>query len=167
MGADGGATTGTYCVCDVICRHHWIRDFEEMNRTASIERRRPWQYKKKKTAVHILTYTCKRLKSDATRDMWKIEWKMRGGAVRTNPLDSSDSFLFFLSDARVKCAEPDRLRVYMGKCVKFAFFSFSGCFLNLYFFPPGGAEAVSVELSVLIFRTVRKSRRVQPFFSFL
>lgn len=87
--------------------------------------------------------------------------------MRTNPLDSSDSFLFFLSDARVKCAEPDRLRVYMGKCVKFAFFSFSGCFLNLYFFPPGGAEAVSVELSVLIFRTVRKSRRVQPFFSFL
>lgn len=69
--------------------------------------------------------------------MWKIEWKMRGGAVRTNPLDSSDSFLFFLSDARVKCAEPDRLRVYMGKCVKFAFF-FLWMLFKFVFVPAGG-----------------------------
>ena len=32
-GVRSKATTGTYC--DVIWRHHWIRYFERMNRTAS------------------------------------------------------------------------------------------------------------------------------------
>ncbi len=57
-GGGWGATTGTYCVCDVICRHHWIREIwrDESNRIDREEAVTIKKKKKKTAVVHILTH---------------------------------------------------------------------------------------------------------------
>lgn len=138
MGADGGATTGTYCVCDVICRHHWIRDFEEMNRTASIERRRPWQYKKEKNRS---TYTYLHMqKAKERRDARHVENRMeneRGSRENKSTWQLRFFFIFPLRCSSQMCWARPTTCVH-GKMCEIRLFFFLWMLFKFVFFPAGG-----------------------------